>query len=47
MSLKNPNAMAQLRAPIYEDKVVDHLLEKVGVKEKKVSREELLAEEEE
>lgn len=44
---KNPNAMAQLRAPIYEDKVVDHLLEKVEIKEKKVSRDELLAEDEE
>ena len=44
---QNPNAMAQLRAPIYEDKVVDHLLEQVEVKDKKVSRDELLAEDEE
>ena len=44
---QNPNAMAQLRAPIYEDKVVDHLLEQVEIKEKKVSREEILAEDEE
>jgi len=43
---QNENAMAQLRAPIYEDKVVDHLLETVTVEEKKVSREELLAEDE-
>ena len=44
---KNEGAMAQLRAPIYEDKVVDHLLETVKVKEEKVSREELLSDDEE
>jgi trigger factor len=44
---QNENAMAQLRAPIYEDKVVDHLLDTVEVEEKKVSREELLADDEE
>jgi trigger factor len=38
---KNPNALAQLRAPIYEDKVVDFILELATVSEKKVSREEL------
>ncbi|WP_084421938.1 trigger factor [Henriciella litoralis] len=43
----NPNAMAQLRAPIYEDKVVDYLLETVKVTDKTVSREELLAEDDE
>jgi trigger factor len=43
----NPNALAQLRAPIYEDKVVDFILELANVTEKKVSREELLKEEEE
>jgi trigger factor len=37
----NPNALAQLRAPIYEDKVVDFILELANVTEKKVSREEL------
>jgi trigger factor len=37
----NPNALAQLRAPIYEDKVVDFLLELANVTEKKVSREDL------
>jgi len=37
----NPSALAQLRAPIYEDKVVDFLLELANVTEKKVSREEL------
>ncbi|WP_018147326.1 trigger factor [Henriciella marina] len=44
---KNEGAMAQLRAPIYEDKVVDHLLETVTVEEEKVSREELMSEDEE
>ncbi|MEP1143424.1 MAG: trigger factor [Henriciella sp.] len=39
---KDPNAMAQLRAPIYEDKVVDHILETAKVKEKTVSKEDLL-----
>jgi trigger factor len=43
----NANALAQLRAPIYEDKVVDFLLELAHVTEKKVSREELYKEEEE
>jgi trigger factor len=38
----NPNALAQLRAPIYEDKVVDFILELATVTEKKVSREDLL-----
>ena len=32
---KDPNAMAQLRAPIYEDKVVDHILETAKVKGRK------------
>ena len=44
---KNEGAMAQLRAPIYEDKVVDHLLETVTVEEEKVSREELMSEDDE
>jgi trigger factor len=37
----NPNALAQIRAPIYEDKVVDFILELANVTEKKVTREEL------
>jgi trigger factor len=43
---KNPNAMAQLRAPIYEDKVVDHILEVAEVTDKSVSKDELFAEDE-
>jgi trigger factor len=42
----NANALAQLRAPIYEDKVVDFILELASVTEKKVSREELFKEDE-
>jgi len=38
---ENPQAMAQLRAPYYEDKVVDFILELAHVTDKKVSREEL------
>lgn len=37
----NPQMLAQLRAPLYEDKVVDYVLELAKVTEKKVSREEL------
>jgi trigger factor len=43
----NANALAQLRAPIYEDKVVDFILELANVTEKKVTREELLRDDEE
>jgi trigger factor len=44
---KNPEAVAGLRAPIYEDKVVDFLLELADVSENKVPREELYKEDEE
>ncbi|MBH5397934.1 trigger factor [Bradyrhizobium sp. CNPSo 4010] len=37
----NAQALAQLRAPIYEDKVVDFILELANVTETKVSREDL------
>lgn len=37
----NPQAMAQLRAPLYEDKVVDFILELADVKDKTVTREAL------
>ena len=42
---KNPNAMAQLRAPIYEDKVVDHILATAKVTDETVSRDDLFKEE--
>jgi trigger factor len=44
---KNPQAIAALRAPIYEEKVVDFLLELANVAEKKVAREELYKEDDE
>ena len=44
---KTPAAVAGLRAPIYEEKVVDFLVELAGVTEKKVAREELYKEDEE
>ena len=43
----NPGALAALRAPIFEDKVVDFLLELVEVTDKQVSRDELFKEDEE
>ncbi|MFN7054682.1 trigger factor [Hyphomonas sp.] len=43
---KNPGAMAQLRAPIYEDKVVDHILSVATIEDATVSREELFKEDE-
>ena len=44
---QNPQAIAEVRAPIFEDKVIDHILSTASVTEKKVSREELLKEDEE
>jgi len=38
----NPQAMAQLRAPIFEEKVVDYILEKAKVTEETVSKEDLM-----
>ncbi len=38
---KNPQAQQQLRAPIFEDKVVNYIFELAQVKEKKVSKAEL------
>ncbi len=38
-----PMAQAQLRAPLYEDKVVDFLFDKAEVTEREVTREELEA----
>lgn len=38
---KNPDAMAQIRAPLFEEKVVDFIVELASVKDKKVSLDEL------
>ena len=46
MFQKNPQMVDQLRAPIYEDKVVDHILETATVTDKAVSKEDLFADEE-
>src|SRR5579862_4663468 len=40
---QNPDAVANLRAPIFEDKVVDFIVELAKVPERRVSPEELLA----
>ncbi|MDQ0327350.1 trigger factor [Rhodopseudomonas julia] len=43
----NPEAVQALRAPIFEEKVVDYMLELADVTDKTVSREELLADDDE
>ena len=40
---KNPSALNELRAPVYEEKVISFALELVKLNDKKVSAEELLA----
>lgn len=40
---RNPQLVAQIRAPIYEEKVVDYVLELVNVANKAVTRDELFA----
>ena len=44
---KNQEALAQVRAPLYEEKVVDHILAEAKVKEVTVSKDELFKVEEE
>ncbi len=41
---KNPQAIAQLRAPIYEEKVVDLIIEKAKMTDKKVDKDTLFEE---
>ncbi len=43
----NPDALNTLRAPMFEEKVVDHLLGQIAVTDKKVSKDELMAEDDE
>jgi trigger factor len=43
---KNKNALESLRAPIFEEKVIDYILEQADVTEKKVTVEELTKEDE-
>ena len=44
---KNPAALIELRAPIFEDKVIEHILEQAKPVDKKVSVEELMKPDEE
>jgi trigger factor len=44
---KNPQALAELRAPIFEDKVVDHIIAQAKVSDRKVDKDELFRVEEE
>jgi trigger factor len=43
---KNPQALAEIRAPLFEEKVVDHVLGQVNVAEEPVSKDELFRDEE-
>lgn len=43
---KNPDAVGSLRAPIFEEKVVDHILESANVTDKVVTKEELMKDDE-
>ncbi len=44
---KTPGAVASLRAPIFEEKTIDHMLGNVSVTDRKVTKEELMAEDDE
>ncbi|MEC9342946.1 MAG: trigger factor [Pseudomonadota bacterium] len=44
---EHPDAVAGLRAPLYEDKVIDHILNVAKVTERKVSKDELTGDDEE
>jgi trigger factor len=44
---QNQTALAELRAPIYEEKVVDHILSVAKVEDRKVTAKELLADDDE
>ena len=43
----NPTAIQELRAPIFEDKTIDYIMEFADVTDKSVTKEELLADEDE
>ena len=44
---QNPQAVASVRAPIFEEKVVDFIVELADVTDKKVTREELFKQDDE
>lgn len=39
---KNPQALGEIRAPLFEEKVIDHILAQARVTERKVTRDELV-----
>jgi trigger factor len=41
---QSPHAVAQIRAPLFEEQVVDYIFERASVSERKVSRDDLLKE---
>ena len=41
---QNPAAVAQIRAPLFEEQVVDYILERAEVTDSKVAKEELMKE---
>ena len=43
---KNPQALAEIRAPIFEEKVIDHVLAQVKVVDEPVSKEKLFSDDE-
>ena len=43
---KNPQALAEIRAPLFEEKVVDHVLAQVKVVDEPVSKEKLFSDDE-
>ena len=43
---KNPSALAEIRAPLFEEKVVDHILASTKMTDRAVTKEELLREDE-
>ena len=42
MYQQNPQAIAQIRAPLFEERVVDFILEKAEISDKKVSKDDLM-----
>jgi len=43
---RNPQLVAQVRAPLYEEKVVDYMMELINVTNQPVTKDELFADDE-
>jgi len=41
---QNPGAIQQIRAPLFEEKVVDYIIERAEVKDKTVAKDKLMEE---